>query len=96
MTESFTTHPNFPNHIQQPLGDLRELTRREWDIILLLARGYDTSQIAVNICIEPKSVNNYRRRISVKLGLKGRNKLAWYCWTNKETLENWHKFLYRS
>ena len=72
---------------------LMKLTKREWDVILHFSKGLSTSQIAEEICIEPKSVENYRMRIANKLELKGRNKLVWFSWKNQELLEGWYKFL---
>jgi DNA-binding NarL/FixJ family response regulator len=71
-------------------GSLMALTKREWEVILHLSRGLTTLEIADKICVEPKSVDNYRGRIANKLGLKGRNKLARYSWMNKDILEEWY------
>lgn len=70
---------------------LKELTKREWEVIRYLSNGLTSSQIAVEIFIEPKSVENYRSRIAHKLNLRGRNKLVWYCWTNKEIIEKYYR-----
>ena len=67
------------------------LTKREWDVMLHLSKGMTTPEIAAQIYIEPKSVENYRTRIANKLELKGRNKLVWFSWKNQEFLENWYK-----
>jgi DNA-binding NarL/FixJ family response regulator len=70
---------------------LKTLTKREWEVIRYLSNGLTSSQIASEIFIEPKSVENYRSRIAHKLNLKGRNKLVWYCWTNKEIIEKYYR-----
>jgi len=75
-----------------PEAFLMRLTKREWDVILHLSKGLTTPEIAAKICIEPKSVENYRSRIADKLELKGRNKLVWFSWKNQDFLENWYKF----
>jgi DNA-binding NarL/FixJ family response regulator len=81
---------------QLPLGGaITRLTKREWEVILCLSKGMTTPQIALQISIEPKSVDNYRTRIATKLGLKGRNKLAWYSWTHQRDLAEWYNIFGR-
>jgi len=79
------------DEIQIPKSFLMRLTKREWDVMLHLSKGMTTPEIAAQIYIEPKSVENYRTRIANKLELKGRNKLVWFSWKNQEFLENWYK-----
>ncbi len=83
-------NPIFTSENQINNGSLIKLTKREWEVILHLSRGLTSQEIANEICVEPKSVDNYRGRIANKLGLKGRNKLARYSWMNKDILEEWH------
>ncbi|WP_084165627.1 response regulator transcription factor [Dyadobacter crusticola] len=87
MSVSFLPSFSINEHSRQDLAQLWSLTRREWEVVALLSRGMATSEIAAKICVEPKSVDNYRRKIADKLKLKGRNKLAFYCLRNKDTLE---------
>ena len=82
----------FNDDSPMPEAFLMRLTKREWDVILHLSKGLTTPEIAAKICIEPKSVENYRSRIADKLELKGRNKLVWFSWKNQGFLENWYKF----
>lgn len=74
-----------------PQSFLMQLTKREWDVIHHLSKGLTTPEIAAKICIEPKSVENYRGRIAEKLKLKGRNKLVWFSWKHHDFLESWYK-----
>lgn len=83
---------SFNQDFQIPQTFLMRLTKREWDVILHLSKGLTTPEIAAQIYIEPKSVENYRGRIATKLELKGRNKLVWFSWKNQEFLENWYRF----
>jgi DNA-binding NarL/FixJ family response regulator len=85
------THTAFLSNEEETSATLLlKLTRREWDVMLRLARGLTTVQIAEEIYVEPKSVENYRTRIAAKLGLKGRHRLMWYSWKNREVLEQYH------
>ncbi|CAG4988510.1 hypothetical protein DYBT9275_00097 [Dyadobacter sp. CECT 9275] len=81
------------NNSWQDLAQLLRLTKREWEVVVLLSRGLGTSDIATIICVEPKSVDNYRCKIAGKLKLKGRNKLFFYCLYNRDMLEQIYRQL---
>jgi two-component system response regulator NreC len=53
----------------------KELSRREREVLRLLAQGYSNQQIATQIKVSVKTVETYRTRLSEKLGLKGRAEL---------------------
>lgn len=50
----------------------QELTSREWDIVRLMARGRDNSQIADELFLSEKTVRNYVSRIYEVLGVHNR------------------------
>lgn len=52
------------------INGYRELTRREREIFLLIAQTLDTKAIAGQLKISTKTVENHRRRIMRKLGVK--------------------------
>ena len=54
------------------------LSQRETEVLQLLALGYTNQQIAEEICLSVKTVESYRARIKVKLGLEGRAHLVRY------------------
>ena len=54
------------------------LSEREREILVMLARGYSNRQIAELLKISPKTVDFHRARIMKKLGIKGRVALAQY------------------
>lgn len=65
-----------------PPGDTRakaehpkNLSRREREVLRLLAQGHSNQQIATQIKVSVKTVETYRARLSEKLGLKGRAEL---------------------
>lgn len=50
----------------------KDLSRREREVLGLLARGHSNQQIAVRLRVSVKTVETYRTRLRQKLGLKGR------------------------
>ena len=54
------------------------LSRRETEVLQLLALGYTNQQIAEELCLSVKTVESYRARIKAKLGLEGRAHLVRY------------------
>jgi DNA-binding NarL/FixJ family response regulator len=53
----------------------QELSRREREVLRLLAQGHSNQQIADRICVSVKTVETYRTRLREKLGLKERAEL---------------------
>jgi two-component system, NarL family, response regulator NreC len=53
----------------------KALSRREREVLRLLAQGHSNRQIADSIRLSVKTVETYRTRLSEKLGLKGRAEL---------------------
>ena len=53
----------------------KNLSRREREVLRLLAQGHSNQQIADSIHLSVKTVETYRTRLSQKLGLKGRAEL---------------------
>jgi two-component system response regulator NreC len=53
----------------------KKLSRREREVLRLLAQGNSNQQIADGIHVSVKTVETYRMRMSEKLGLKGRAEL---------------------
>lgn len=58
--------------------DYQQLSEREREILVMLARGYSNRQVAEFLKISPKTVDFHRARIMKKLGIKGRVALAQY------------------
>ncbi|WP_409013093.1 helix-turn-helix transcriptional regulator [Dyadobacter sp. SG02] len=48
--------------------------------------GLTTAEIATCLVIEPKSIENYKRRISKKLNIGGRSNLIRFCIVNRDYL----------
>lgn len=49
-----------------------ELTKREHEVLMLVAKGWDNRQIAERLQLAPQTVHNYLSRIYDKLGLSSR------------------------
>jgi DNA-binding CsgD family transcriptional regulator len=59
-------------------ADPHGLTRREHDVLALLARGHRDADIATILCISPKTVGNHVSAILSKLGVQNRTQAAAY------------------
>ena len=64
IAQSFQTKLNAASPIES-------LSRREREILQLVAEGQSSANIATLISISPKSVDTYRSRLMHKLGLRG-------------------------
>lgn len=76
MTRSFSSSARpvpDPSARKRPL--LGDLSRREHDVLRLLAQGNANREIADRIGVSVKTVETYRARLRRKLGLKGRSEL---------------------
>lgn len=55
------------------------LSRRQWEVLALLAQGYSTAQVASALGLRQVTVQNYLQRIFTKLGVHSRTEaLAWF------------------
>lgn len=54
------------------------LSRRELEVLTLLAHGYTNRQIAQKLAVSKKTIDTYRIRVSEKLGLKTRADIVRY------------------
>jgi DNA-binding NarL/FixJ family response regulator len=61
-----------------PAGHATSLTRREREVLSLLAIGLSTKETAESLFLSPRTVDNHAHRIMKKLGLHGRVELARY------------------
>ena len=65
-----------PSDAERRPGD--PLSEREREVLVLVAQGYTTQQIADQLVLSPKTVETYRARLTEKLGLRGRAQLVRY------------------
>lgn len=61
-----------------PDGDGGPLSPRELQVLTLLARGHTNREIAARIKVGTKTVETYRQRLAVKLGLRTRADIVAY------------------
>ncbi len=55
---------------------LRELTQREFEIFVMLARGLPLRQIAEKLCISAKTLSNYQTLVKNKLQISSQAELV--------------------
>jgi DNA-binding NarL/FixJ family response regulator len=63
--------PARPDHVPG-----RSLSRRERQVLQLVAQGYTNQQVAGRLTLSTKTVEGYRARLGEKLGLRGRADLV--------------------
>ncbi len=66
--------PHKPSHQEQQ----EDLTPREIDVLLLIARGYTNRQIAQKLNLSPRTVEGHRASLVSKLGFSSRVELMNY------------------
>lgn len=64
--------PPLPTIKVVPLELADEFTRREWEVLELVAQGFDNGQIASRLSISPKTVRNHVTNVYSKLQVKNR------------------------
>ncbi len=76
LTRSSDPLPRPSEPRRAPLSEVpKNLSRREIEVLRLLAQGHSNQQVADRIKVNVKTVETYRTRLSEKLGLKGRAEL---------------------
>jgi DNA-binding NarL/FixJ family response regulator len=65
---------------------LHRLTASERRILNAIARGKTTKEIATELGISPKTVENHRVNIAGKLGVHGNNALLKYALENRDSI----------
>ena len=64
-------------------GSHEQLSDREMQTLVLIARGHKLSDIAERLTLSPKTVSVYRARVLEKLGLSSNAELATYAMRNR-------------
>jgi DNA-binding CsgD family transcriptional regulator len=72
------------------------LSFKEREVLVLMALGLNSKESSVKLNMLPKSIDNYKNRISKKLGLKGYGALCAFAIVHKDLLLEWSYFLFPS
>lgn len=72
----------FPDHGQVSQKPHESLSDREFQVMIMLARGKTVSEIADDIFISGKTVSTYRSRIMEKMGMSKNADLTFYTMKN--------------
>lgn len=59
------------------------LSKREYEVLILLAKSYSTKEIADTLCISEQTVSTYRKYIKSKLKLKSIADIVRYAFVNR-------------
>jgi two-component system, NarL family, invasion response regulator UvrY len=60
-----------------------QLSDREYQVLMRIASGKTTKDIASELCISPKTVGTYRNRLATKMGLASDAELTAYVFRNR-------------
>jgi len=70
---------DYLNRLDEPAASGQPtLTRREKEILRLLAEGYSNKEIAEKLVFSPSTVHSHRSNLMVKLNLNSRRELIQY------------------
>ncbi len=51
-----------------PKNPIDELSRREFQVMLMMSQGIANAEISESLCLSPKTISTYRLRMMIKLG----------------------------
>jgi DNA-binding NarL/FixJ family response regulator len=72
--------------VREEWPGLKELTAAERRVLQLIAAGMSTSDVARELCLSIRTVENHRAHVSSKLNLQGREALLRFALTHKSEL----------
>ena len=72
-----------PGQASTPSVQPDELTRREREVLRLLAKGWTDAQIAEHLVISPRTVNKHTTSIYSKIGVSSRSAATRYAFERK-------------
>lgn len=65
-----------PAHVHSQLAQIEQLTEREREVLVLIARGLSNSEIATELFISPATAKTHVSRVMMKLGARDRAQLV--------------------
>lgn len=72
--------PSAPPPVPETVADALGLTRRECDVLALIARGLSTAEIAGELYLSVNSIKTHTRTLYGKLGITSRLQVAVWVW----------------
>ena len=79
---------------KNPNLDIYSLSKREWDVLLLLAKDISNKEIAGTLYLANSSIKAYKRRIGEKLLISGRGELERFARKNSGYLGDQYRRLF--
>ncbi|WP_170982955.1 helix-turn-helix transcriptional regulator [Dyadobacter frigoris] len=70
------------------------LSRKEREVLVLIAMGMNSKEISIQLDVLPKSIDNYKNRITKKLGVNGYGALGNFAAENRVVLLELSIFLF--
>ncbi len=83
VSSAFAEKLAFNDYDQDTKASHEKLSGREFQVMILLAKGRSVMEIAKDIFISDKTVSTYRTRILQKMGIKNNAELTIYAIKNK-------------
>ena len=86
LIDKMITNRKKPKPENDIVGQLKKLTPAEFQILKLISQNKTSAQIAGELFVSFRTVQNHRNNITHKLGLSGYNKLLLFAIENKNLL----------
>lgn len=86
---SKTLHQQWKKVLHNPLSvypTVHLLSRKEREVLVLVALGMNSKEISIKLDVLPKCIDNYKNRITKKLGVNGYGALGHFASENKTVL----------
>ncbi len=86
FSDTLIQHSGYQDQLQKPKTELEQLTTAERHVLKLIAEGKTSRQIAEELFLSVRTVQNHRYHICRKLNIIGYNKLLLFALEHKEVI----------